>query len=345
MKLFPHFLLIACIMLTALIARGGEGFSANQQAVIVNGKAFTVKVVRIPLDRYRVKVGLAEGRVGGTEALADIARREKAVAAINGCFFNAYTRDPIKPPYHHLFTGGEAAHLCNTGTTLGFDADGNYRMDTVNFKLAGSTGGASWYAYFMNRPVDTASAAILYTRFWAGGRAPARGTQVVVQNDTVKSVGTGGQALPDKGYVLLFAGGEEYLARRFRVDERCSFRLTIDAEDAAFWERVQEAMGCGPRLVKAGALALNPRAEGFTDPKVLSLSCMRSAVGITRAGELLLVTCRGATITQLAGVMRELGAYDAMNLDGGASSGLWVPDRYVTTPGRAISNALLIMKK
>lgn len=335
-------LYIFSFLLICLTARG-EDLTAVQQTVAVDGKTFTVKVVRVPLRDYRMKVGLAHGRVGGTQSLAGIAQREGAVAAINGSFFNAYTRSVIKPPYHHLFTGGETVHLANTGTTLGFDAGGNYRMDTVRFKLQGNTGGGAWYAYFMNRPADTTSAAILYNRYWTGARTPARGRQVLVQNDTVKAVTGDGLPMPVKGYVLLFAGGEEYLAGRFRTGAPCRFRLTIEAEDAVFWRGVQEALGCGPRLVKDGAIALNPRAEGFNDPKILTLACQRSAVGVTKAGELLLVTCPAATIRQLAGVMRALGSRDAMNLDGGASSGLWAHGQYLTTPGREISNALLII--
>jgi len=57
-----------------------------------------------------------------------------------------------------------------------------------------------------------------------------------------------------------------------------------------------------------------------------------------------LVTC-SATVRQLADIMKALGAYDAMNLDGGASSGLWVQGKYLVQPGRSISNALLILKK
>jgi len=339
-----RFLLIIAFLLTCLAARA-DGLAAVQQAVTVDGRSFSVKVVRIPLDQYRVKVGLGQNRVGCTQSLAGIAQREGAVAAINGCFFNAYTKSAVKPPYHHLFTGGEAVHLDNTGTTLGFDADGNYRMDTVRFTLQGQTTGGSWYAYFMNRPADTTSAAILYTRYWAGTRTPARGRQVLVQDGTVKAVTGAGLAMPEDGYALLFAGGEEYLAGRFRAGAPCTFRLEIEAEDTTFWRRVQEALGGGPRLVKAGAIAVNPRAEGFTDPKILTQSCQRSAVGITQARELLLVTCPSATIRQLAGVMRALGAYNAMNLDGGASSSLWLQGRYVTAPGRDISNALVVLKR
>ena len=47
----------------------------------------------------------------------------------------------------------------------------------------------------------------------------------------------------------------------------------------------------------------------------------------------------------MAGVMKALGAYQAMNLDSGASSGLWVRGKYLSTPGRLISNALLMEER
>jgi exopolysaccharide biosynthesis protein len=67
-------------------------------------------------------------------------------------------------------------------------------------------------------------------------------------------------------------------------------------------------------------------------------------VGVTEDGWLLLATTT-ATVSQLARVMHALHAKDAMNLDGGASSGLWVRGKYLRRPGRAISNALLILPK
>jgi exopolysaccharide biosynthesis protein len=113
---------------------------------------------------------------------------------------------------------------------------------------------------------------------------------------------------------------------------------------SAFWPRVQEGIGCGPRLVTDGHITLDLRGEKFTDPKVLVLSTARSAVGLTRDRRLLLVTTSG-TIPQLAGIMKALGAYQAMNLDGGASSGLWLRGHYLRSPGRALSNCLLILPR
>ena len=105
---------------------------------------------------------------------------------------------------------------------------------------------------------------------------------------------------------------------------------------------VQEAFQVGPRLVTNGAISVDPVAEGFTSYKILSSPGARSAIGILPNRQLVFVTTAGATVQQLASVMKQLGAVDAMNSDGGASSGLYVNGSYITTPGRDIAVAFLV---
>lgn len=100
------------------------------------------------------------------------------------------------------------------------------------------------------------------------------------------------------------------------------------------------ALGGGPRLVKDGKVALNPRAEGFKEDKILSKSAMRSGIGILSDGSILLATVPSVTMKQWAEIWKKMGAVQAMNLDGGASSGLIANGRVVTRPGRELSNVL-----
>ncbi|MNI11554.1 hypothetical protein D3C73_647030 [compost metagenome] len=105
---------------------------------------------------------------------------------------------------------------------------------------------------------------------------------------------------------------------------------------------VTGAIQAGPRLLVDGKVALNVAAEGFRDPKILTGGGSRSALGLTQDHKLILLTSGGATIPQLAQIMKQAGAYQAMNLDGGASSGLFYSGKYLTSPGRLISNALVV---
>ncbi|WP_052130262.1 phosphodiester glycosidase family protein [Ureibacillus sinduriensis] len=105
---------------------------------------------------------------------------------------------------------------------------------------------------------------------------------------------------------------------------------------------VQEAIQIGPRLITNGQVSLNPLSEGFTSHKILSSPGARSAIGILKNRQLIFVTTSGATVEHLASIMKQLGAIDAINLDGGASSGLYANGKYLTTPGRNIAVALIV---
>jgi exopolysaccharide biosynthesis protein len=81
----------------------------------------------------------------------------------------------------------------------------------------------------------------------------------------------------------------------------------------------------------------------------------RTLAGVTADGNVLLVAVDGrrpghsvgASFAESAAVMRALGARDALNLDGGGSTGMTVGENLVTRPSdatgeRPIADAILI---
>lgn len=148
--------------------------------------------------------------------------------------------------------------------------------------------------------------------------------------------------LANNGEVLYRAPGE--LRTIFTYDRNNLTELIGGGEFNTVLEtgRLDGALQAGPRLIKNGKVALDVKNEGFKDPKILTGGGARSALGITKDHRLILLTVGGATIPQLAELMKKAGAYQAMNLDGGASSGLYYNGKYLTKPGRQISNALIV---
>jgi len=108
------------------------------------------------------------------------------------------------------------------------------------------------------------------------------------------------------------------------------------------WGTARHALTCGPTLVWEGSVEVHPEEEGFHDSHVLG-GGTRSALGVTASRQLLLVTTSGgATLTQLAQAMKSLGAHYAINLDGGASQALYFRGNMISTPGRELTNVLLV---
>ncbi|QDH22185.1 phosphodiester glycosidase family protein [Saccharibacillus brassicae] len=148
--------------------------------------------------------------------------------------------------------------------------------------------------------------------------------------------------LVSKGDVKFINGGTDLTV--FAYDRNHLARLIPGLQFGKAYEegQVEGAVQAGPRLVNNGRIAVNAVKEGFRDPSILRGRAARSAIGITRDHKLIMVTLRRSSMPQLAHIMKQAGAYQAMNLDGGASSGLYLNGKYVTKPGRKVSNALLV---
>jgi len=121
-----------------------------------------------------------------------------------------------------------------------------------------------------------------------------------------------------------------------------SFIPTTYKGEAVDWSLYDTVIRGGPRLVDRGAIAVAARQEGFLTLPI-SRRRTRTAVGLTHDNQLQFVAVRQAiTLWELAKVMRAIGAYHAVALDGGTSTALYFAGRYVANPSRGLTNVLLI---
>lgn len=120
----------------------------------------------------------------------------------------------------------------------------------------------------------------------------------------------------------------------------------IRGENGRFdWSRYQAGLAAGPRLVHRGNISLAPVADGFSR-RSLTITAYRCGVGITKNNKLLLVTMREqVTLAEFAKVMLDLGAVEAMNLDGGGACGLYRDGKYLAIPALPMSNILAVYRK
>ncbi len=220
-------------------------------------------------------------------------------------------------------------------------------------KIEGSNGEPewkySWYGYWLNRtPVEGFESVILYTPERGNEIGTDLGTNVIIENGKVTKIADGNVQIPKDGMVINFYGlVKDTLLPRFEVgrDVKYSIDLNPVHGNEEFWSGIEGAIGAGPGLVWNGNIKLDLQGELFNEDKILSMSAARSAIGFTEDNKLIFLTTRGATINDLAHVMKQLGCEKAMNLDGGASSGLYYKGKTVTKTGREISNAILVIEE
>ena len=110
------------------------------------------------------------------------------------------------------------------------------------------------------------------------------------------------------------------------------------------WKGVETGLRAGPLLLQNGVYALNPSREGFHYRGLFGRRT-RMALGLTPANKLLLVAVETpVTFGQLAGIMKSLGAVNALALDGGTSSAMYFRGRFLVYPGRALTNIVEVFE-
>ncbi len=315
--------------------------------------AIRVYVVEVdPTDEaIIVRPALAGTTVHQHASVRYIAQQQGAAAAINGGF---YARQG--PPLGLLIVDGEwIKPPMLKRTALGITADGQLLMNQLDFD------GRLYFKQHgylrltgLNQGHGNADSLVVYTRRWGQQLAGQKNSicLVVSGSDEVTAKETDGAALeiPADGFVISAQGKYARLVERVQVGERVSLRLRTKPQ----WENVCHALGAGPRLVKDGQICITSGAERFRSD-IANGICARSAVGITEQGKLLLVAvepapeseARGMTLAELATTMIKLGAWQAMNLDGGGSSTIVVGGQVLNRPPdgwlRRVSNALLVI--
>jgi hypothetical protein len=179
-------------------------------------------------------------------------------------------------------------------------------------------------------------------------------------------------ACPPNGLLLVATGSE--MDRLAKLAPNASAKLRIDLAGNSFdavrgrfpsradyrgrtlphvWTDVEQAVGGGPWLVRDGRIAVDSGAESFDASSFVLSRHARTAVGIDAAGQMLLVTVdrraeasRGASLDEMARIMKDLGAVNAMNLDGGGSTTMSIYGGVVNAPsdGRArpVADMLLV---
>ncbi len=111
------------------------------------------------------------------------------------------------------------------------------------------------------------------------------------------------------------------------------------------WKHTEMAISAGPTLVRQKKIVLCPEAEGFSDPGLFR-EARRSGLATTKSGRLLLVSVnRPITLGQFSRSMKALGVHDAINLDGGTSTGLYAQGSYISKPGRKLTNVLIVRSR
>jgi len=305
-----------------------EGLMYRRRRLVWEGRPRRIEWLEF--DPKQVRLGLLRPSGGTLTPLSALAEEAGAWAAVNGGFFNRMTAESLGPRRAlGVWLAGAVSGLRPRGA-VGWSATGEWRFarfaPTFGLRL-----GERVVPLTAFNGLAFADGLAVLTPAWGSSYTPAADELVaVVRDGTLAALVEGGGALPvpaDGFLTVARRGGRSTLAA---LAPATSVAWQAENTPGSVAE-LDDLIGAGPLLLQDGRTVLDAEAEQFR-PDVRADGVARTA--IARRGErglLVVVSTEGASGMSLESLARflerELGATDALNLDGGGSSGLWLGGR------------------
>ncbi len=279
----------------------------------------------------------------------DFVALEKATVGINASFFKPDTGAPLGAS---ILNGEILTGPLYKRVVFGITENNQFKMEKLTISGKIKIGeDLNLELFNINQPVFSPSKFTIFTDRWGKTTPPTSiyYCHIVVSKNKVQYIKQSSVPIPKNGYVIV--GPRKLLTDKISQYDPVDYQVDLNPSS---WNNVKYAVSGGPYLIKNGEIFIDK--QRFSD-SFITTKAPRTALGFTKKGTLILVTIdgrqtgisEGATILQLAKIMQELGAYNAMNLDGGSSTQLVYRGEVGTRPtikgGGKVTNALVIIEK
>jgi len=327
----------------------------------ISGKAVQMNLLRLDLSKVRLDVVHAMDAAIGVEKTSSIAARHGAIAAINAGFFRLD---------NSLYAGDAAGVLMIDGKLYSEPEKDRIALSITNtpgksevqigyanaftFGFGWKIKGEKLSRWFsgINRERKKDELIIYTPEFHRTTLTGQGGLEVTVQNNRVTRIANeGNNVIPQNGFVLSADGWpveDVKKSLRLGMEVKASFGIllvrSLDAEDV---------VAGVPQLIKNGKIDITWEKEK-SSKSFVETRHPRTAVAMLRDGKFLMITADGRSdvsgglgLQDLAEYLLSLGAVDAMNLDGGGSTTMFLDGNVVNKPSdkegeRKVSDALLV---
>jgi exopolysaccharide biosynthesis protein len=328
-----------------------------------------INALRIDLDRTTLKIVHALDEGVGLETVTSISTRHGAAAATNGGYFRTTGTYRGEPTGLLLVDGKLMSEPSNDRVGVGLISTKNSTeviFGRLRFFGEISAGGRKHAVQGLNRPLSPDELIVFTPEFHRTSLTNPDGIEVVVRRNRVLSVTDhkGSSKVPADGYVISAVGkARQWVMGTLRKGSKVTFTWRLHPLESKSghqeenWLRAYSIVGGGPQLIKAGKVDITDREEKMS-PTFRSDRHPRTAIASLASGKLLLITVDGRqpgvsvgmSLNMLADLLLELGAVEAINLDGGGSTAMVVHNKLVNRPSdqtgeRPVSDAILVFSK
>lgn len=275
----------------------------------------------------------------GTAPLMQTAQKYSAVAAINGGYFNRNNKLPlgaIRRDNQWL-----SSPILNRGA-IAWNDSGQFYLGRLSFQetLIGANNQRLPILALNSGYIQNGIAR--YTPAWGANYTPLSDNEIILvvrknQLTNLLPVLKASQTnipIPPDGYLLVFRGDSINSAQTLPVGS------AIHIESSVFptaFSRFPNILGAGPLLLKNRHIVLDAKGENFSNA-FITQKAVRSGICTTATGNLIVaavhnrVSGPGPTLAEHAQIMQQIGCVDALNLDGGSSTGLYLGGQLLDRP-------------
>ncbi|MDB9529050.1 phosphodiester glycosidase family protein [Oscillatoria sp. CS-180] len=322
------------------------GVRWRQEYITVGDRAFPVHQIWLDLssETQLQPIWSNPVQLPGITPLVTMAANSRAAVAINGGFFNRNNQLPLGAIRSN--SQWISGPILNRGA-IAWTPEGQSALSPLALSYGLTTAqGETFPVNHINSGYVQAGIG-LYTAAWGRTYTPVSDRETLVtvnQNQVVQqtvtgAANTGTYSIPPEGYVLAL---RSFNSATPSLSPGTTVSLSPDLRPQRFAE-FPFAIGGGPILLQNGRINADARAEGFSDA-FAAQAAPRSVIATTPNGNMILAAIhyspggRGPTLRETAQIMQQLGAQDALNLDGGNSASLYLGghmiNRHRATVGR-----------
>ncbi len=267
------------------------------------------------------------------------------VGAVNASFFHFNTALPayLVAKDNRVSTFGVIStgmhEYMSIPSAFGVDSSGKPLISTFSYDSSIEFNGKKLNVSSVNKTRQT-NETIIYTPAWRfdGTRQNTYGVEVVVRGlskqlengsmlgetisgkvDSVRLPGAGNAPLPSDGYVISVHGTD--VSQYTSLKKGDTINLTMNVEDK--WKNSEYILGSGPLLVQNGKvnMTIDPASSRATQRAARTaviLDSTRTKVKLVTVDAT--TASAGMTLNEFAQYLVSIGAYQALNLDGGGST-------------------------
>jgi exopolysaccharide biosynthesis protein len=364
-RFLVSFLCVLCALCGSTLAQDfklvQDGVEHAQVTRDFSGKPVNINLLRLDLKKVRLDVQRANDQAIGTETTSSIATRHRAAAAINAGFFRLDTSPYLGDPVGLLMIDGDLISEAHNDRVQLIIDNGPSQTDVLithsvisqSIKIGRDTYKVSG----INRERKDDELIIYTPKFGKTTLTNKNGVELVIVKGNIYSIilGIGNAVIPENGYIISVSGAmRSLISPRARKSDSVTLIVDWQIPPSFLKDRGKLDVVTGvPQLIKNGKIDITWEQEKTTKSFV-ETAHPRTAVAKLKDGNLLLLTADGRTessgglsLNDLASYLLELGAVDAMNLDGGGSTTMYVDGKVVNQPSdptgeRKVSDVLVV---